>query len=340
MKSATTQLPPLRWKLVRPAPPPETIIFGRPARGVTTIPAIAGNLDTGLRTRKTGFGFPHAMFGRRRAAFICRAAGTSVSSAAAACCPVYFSQPVYLRPNYVYRPWCALNTPNLFVHLWVRPNYGHFYFGNYYGSNWATGESLPACQYRPYRNCYDPVLTQLQCHYRQSGVNYINRLDGWHNHYASNVSSRPPRTWNEQVRIVNNVNINKTKITNVKQNLLAVNLQDASKRNDMTMKFARLDGNMQKQAINLSKETRDVRQHRITVERPAGLATDLTKENGKAGGKRPDGNPSVGQRGPRPGNNEVRMKLPTTVVADAIKQNDKHAPPKLTRPDHSQPRVE
>ena len=282
--------------------------------------------------------------------------------------PVYFTQPVYLRPSYVYRPWCALNTPNLFVHLWVRPNYGHFYFGNYYGSNWGSWGVTPWCQYRPYRNCYDPMLTQLQCHYRQSGVNYIGRLDGWHNHYASNVSARPAQTWNEQVRIVNNTNINNTSvnntninntninntninnksvtnitnITNVKQNILAVNLQDASKRKDLTMKFAHLDGNQQKQAINLAKETRDVRQHRISFERPAGIATDLAKVNGgKGNGNKPDLS-KIEQRGPRPGSGQqVRLKLPATQVVDAGKQKERVAPPpKLTRPDASNPKVE
>src|SRR6185503_11125006 len=182
-----------------------------------------------------------------------------------------------------------------------------------------------------------------QCHYRQSGVNYINRLDGWHNHYASNVSSRPPRTWNEQVRIVNNTNIKDTSvnITNVRQNILAVNLQDASKRKDLNVKFARLDGNGQKQAVDLAKETRDIRQHRISVERPAGLSPDLVKgEIGKRGGNqgssggrnsgRSDGDkPDLGQRGPRPSINEnVRLKLPATHVSDSVKEKEKLVPPK------------
>ena len=261
--------------------------------------------------------------------------------------PVYFTQPIYARPNYVYRPWCALNTPNLFVHLWVRPNYGHFYFGNYYGSNWNTWGVTPWSQYRPYRNCYDPMLTQLQCHYRQQGVNYINRLDGWHNHYASNVSARPPRTWNEQVRIVNNTTINKTNITNIsnnRQNILAVNLQDATRRNEMPVKFAKLDGKMQKQAIDLAKETREVRQHRITVERPAGNSPDLAKGDS---GKREAGKPNLGnlngkpdfgkldpaRPGQRPGANEQpRLKLPTTQMVDFSKIKERQAPPKLSRP--------
>jgi hypothetical protein len=231
--------------------------------------------------------------------------------------PVYYTQPVYLRPNYVYRPWCALNTPNLFVHLWVRPNYSHFYFGNYYGSNWGNWGVTPWCQYQPYRNCYDPMLTQLQCHYRQSGVNFIGRLDGWHNHYVNNISSRPPQTWNEQVRFVNNISVNKTNVTNanithVKQNILAVNLQDASKRNDLNVKFAHLDGNMQKQAISRVKETREVRQHRISVEQPAGIAT----------------------------HEQVRLKLPTTQVATTVKQPEKLVPPKVAHPIVSQPRVD
>ena len=271
--------------------------------------------------------------------------------------PVYFQQPIYLQPNYVYRPWCALDTPNLFLHLWVRPNYGHFYFGNYYGSNWGNRGVTPWCQYRPYRNCYDPVLTQLQCHYRRSGVNYINRLDGWHNHYENNTSHRPARTWNEQVRIVNNTNINNTNITNIKQNILAVNLQDADRRKDLPVKFARLDDHMKKQAIDRTKETREVRQHRISVEKPEGLSPDLAKRdlerqggnqpglNGRNGNKRAGDKPGdksdLGQRGPRPRVNEqVRLKLPaTTQVSDTVKEKEKLAPPKLSEPKFSGPKV-
>ncbi|MCE9526072.1 MAG: hypothetical protein K8R36_08460 [Planctomycetales bacterium] len=274
--------------------------------------------------------------------------------------PVYFTQPIYMRPNYVYRPWCALNTSNLFVHLWVRPNYGHFYFGNYYGSNWNNWGVTPWTQYRPYRNCYDPMLTQLQCHYRQQGVNYISRLDGWHNHYASNVSARPPRTWNEQVRIVNNttinnININKTNITNIsniKQNILAVNLQDSTRRNEMPVKFSKLDSHMQKQAIDLAKETREVRQNRITVERPTGNLPDLAKGNsekrevGKPNLGSPDpGKPDLGKRDPakpgeRPGvNDQLRLKLPTTHMVDISKLKERQAPPKLRGPNPTEPTV-
>lgn len=264
--------------------------------------------------------------------------------------PVYFSQPIYTRPNYVYRPWCALNTSNLFVHLWVRPNYGHFYFGNYYGSNWNNRGVTPWCQYRPYRNCYDPMLTQLQVHYRQQGVNYIDRLDGWHNHYVGHVSSRPARTWNEQVRIVNSTNIhvnktNITQITNNRQNILAVNLQDVKRRNEMPMKFAHLDGKMQKQAIDLAKETRDVRQHRMSVERSGVNLPDLAKGNsGKREVARPDlGKTETGKLdldprgsdkpGQRPGKiDQIRLKLPSTQFADTSKQREKFAPAKLTGP--------
>ena len=277
--------------------------------------------------------------------------------------PVYFNQPIYLRPQYVYRPWCALNTPNLFVHLWVRPNYGHFYFGNYYGSNWGNWGVTPWCHYRPYRNCYDPVLTQLQCHYGRQGVNYINRLDSWHNHYRNNASHRPARTWNEQVNIVNKTNVhntvinntNITNITNIKQNLLAVNTRDESRRQDLPVKLARLDSDMQKKAREHVKETRDLRQSRIALERPAEIVQNavnpggnktqpgpnvrpLPPSGGKAGGdlslKTPRdervNKPDNGQLKPRPVNKNVRLALPETVAADAIKGREKLTPPKLT----------
>src|SRR6185436_16612996 len=161
----------------------------------------------------------------------------------------------------------------------------------------------------------------------------------WHNHYGSNVGSRPPRTWNEQVKIVNNTNVTNTtvNVTNIKQNILAVNLKDDSKRKDLNLKFARLDNQAQKQAIDLAKEARHLREERISVERPVALATDLSKPvNGKGAGKTDGVRVAPKERGPRPGTGEpVRFKLPTTQVAEVIKQQEKQAPPKLKQPDSS-----
>ena len=253
--------------------------------------------------------------------------------------PVYFTQPIYAQPNFVYRPWCALNTSNLFVHLWVRPNYSHFYFGNYYGSNFGSYGFTPWCHYRPYRGCYDPMLTQLQCHYRRQGVNYVNRLDGWHRHYSGNAGARPPRTWNEQVKIVNNTTIvnNKTNIknVNVQQNILAVNVNDSARHKDLPVKLARLEAGAQKQALNVAHEARDLRKQRIAVERPAGI--NPTRERGKGDltltnpTARQGNDPNPTRERGNPKRENVKLDLPATQVERVAKERVKLAPPKLSQ---------
>ena len=110
--------------------------------------------------------------------------------------PVYYSRPIYLQPNYYYTPWCAIPTNNLFMHLWVRPNYNHYYFGDYYGYN-QLGWS-------PWYNTgfnsgyYCPLLSYYRCSYRRQGIDFVGRLRGWNSYFGTHRDLRPPRTWAAQ----------------------------------------------------------------------------------------------------------------------------------------------
>jgi hypothetical protein len=113
--------------------------------------------------------------------------------------PVYFSSVVYRRPSYFYTPRCVINTSNLFVHLWVRDSYCHYYFGNYYGPNYANRHFTPWCNYNLRPRCYDPLLNYCNVHYRRQGINYVDRVQGWHKHYDRHEHERPAMTYREQV---------------------------------------------------------------------------------------------------------------------------------------------
>ncbi|QDU27795.1 hypothetical protein ETAA8_28860 [Anatilimnocola aggregata] len=112
--------------------------------------------------------------------------------------PVFFNPVVYQRPTYFYTPRCVINTSNLFVHLWVRDSYCHYYFGNYYGPTYTNRHFTPWCNYNSRPRCYDPLLSYCNTHYRRQGVNYVGRMQGWHNHYVNHANERPPNTWRDQ----------------------------------------------------------------------------------------------------------------------------------------------
>lgn len=248
---------------------------------------------------------------------------------------VYFRRGYYTQPGFIYRPGFAINVGNLFVHLWVRPNYCHFYYGNYYGGNYGRWGYTPWCNYRPWRGNYDPVLNHLQCQYRQQGIDYAGRLDGWNRHYNNNVTSRPPRNWNEQVRLVADIGGNPSANVALRQNIFAVDLNDSARREALSVKLARLDDGQQRLALTTAREARELGKQRIDLEKRGeklafdtgrGPNLDLTKggKNGKSGSA---GGP---QRNPE---RRDTLKLPTVAIdpnVDAkIKERIKLTPPKL-----------
>lgn len=113
--------------------------------------------------------------------------------------PVYMPPVVYAQPTYFYRPRCVINTSNLFVHLWVRDSYCHYYFGNYYGPTYAHRHFTPWCNYTARPRCYDPIFTHCNVHYHRQGINYAHRMQSWHTHYVSHTHERPPITWRDQI---------------------------------------------------------------------------------------------------------------------------------------------
>ena len=198
--------------------------------------------------------------------------------------PIYFRTAYYAQPGYYYRPWCALNVGNLMVHFWVRPSYCHYYFGNYYGGYGSFGMT-PWYQwsYQHHHHCYDPILVWSDVHYHRQGVNYRERLGGWHKHYERHEQERPPRTWNEQQKLVSQNNItNITQINNVKnvavrQNFLAAKVDDMAKVEDAPVKLRKLDARQQEAAKKTAKLMQDdvvqMREQRRKFERNVALPT-------------------------------------------------------------------
>lgn len=114
--------------------------------------------------------------------------------------PVVFRPGVLLRPRFVYTPrvvvdpWIALN------HFWLRPGYGHYYFGNYYGANYARFGFTPYASYFRVGGHWDPIFSYYQSYYRRQGVDFHARLDSYNNYFTTNANLRPPLNWDAQRR--------------------------------------------------------------------------------------------------------------------------------------------
>ena len=226
--------------------------------------------------------------------------------------PIYYHSPIYSRPGYIYRPWCGLNVGNLFVHFWIRPNYCHYYFGNYYGNYDRWGLS-PWSSWSGRGGFYDPILTWNHVHFRSRGVDFVDRMSSWHNYYERHTEARPPQTWAEQTRLISQSNITNiteiNQVTNVavRQNFLTGRVQDLARMDKAPVRLKRMDESRQREveqrAKEIGREIKEVRQQRRESERSVARTqpADVPDRSGEKGTGRAAA--------------EVRLKLAKSRVA-------------------------
>lgn len=108
--------------------------------------------------------------------------------------PVRFERDYYSRPDYYYTPSTVINLAVIVNNLFLRPSYGHYYFGDYYGSSYRDHGYYASYSYNSGRHGYDPIYN----HYRWENRDDRNWEDGRREYFEyrrDHEDSRPPRTW-------------------------------------------------------------------------------------------------------------------------------------------------
>ena len=115
--------------------------------------------------------------------------------------PVRFNQKVFVQQGFNYSPATVINARGLINHLFLRPNYGHYYYGDYYGANYAASGFYPSHSFYSGRQGYDPIYVQQRWENR--------RISDWERRVQENFerrrndeSTRPPRTFAAQQELV------------------------------------------------------------------------------------------------------------------------------------------
>lgn len=131
-----------------------------------------------------------------------------------------------------YSPVAAIANSQLLMHLWVRPGYNHYYFGDYYGAAAELG-------IRPWYTAeagFDPLFPYYAWHYGRGGVDYLARMVGWHDYFVSHVNLRPAHTLDAQLAFVKA----HADDAHLAQSVLAVPLADLAKTADFATNFVQL----------------------------------------------------------------------------------------------------
>jgi hypothetical protein len=110
--------------------------------------------------------------------------------------PVYWHRPLYLRSGFYYRPLRVIDLARLHLHLFVRPRYCHYYYGDWYGR--PRGWGIYASFAFHGRFGYDPLWTYHRWYFGRRGIDYRARVRGWHQYFGRHADRRPPRTWRGQ----------------------------------------------------------------------------------------------------------------------------------------------
>ena len=104
----------------------------------------------------------------------------------------------YGRPA-CYQPRYSVNMAGFLIHLFVRPQCRDFYYGDYYGNQYASMGYSP--WYRRTlvnRRLCDPAYSFYRMDSRRQGIDFDQSVNTWHQRFESNRDIRPPRLMQDQ----------------------------------------------------------------------------------------------------------------------------------------------
>ncbi|WP_254513762.1 hypothetical protein [Anatilimnocola floriformis] len=170
--------------------------------------------------------------------------------------------PVYFRNvpgNYVYTPRMIVNSAGLLDNLFLRPNYRHYYYGDYYASSYRGHGILPYFAFNDSRHGFDSIYSFYRWQNRNDR-NWDRQVQDRYHDLRDNEKGRPPRdfaAWRDY-RDGNGKTNNNPFLVN--------SLQDYSKLKGHDLKFRDIDDKTRQSAGQQLKDLDSYRQNRMKQE--------------------------------------------------------------------------
>ena len=176
--------------------------------------------------------------------------------------PVYFDSGVYSHSGHYYTPSIAIDLAVFVEHLFLRPRYNHYYFGDYYAPSYQQGGYVSAYAYQSSSYGYDPIYSHQRWEHRQDR-GWNDRMATAFQYRRDNESARPPHTWDAQRAIADT--------PAYEQNRMSVGapLAQMAKRKDSGMRFQAVTKEEKQQLAQRGQEVGRFRDQRRTQETKA-----------------------------------------------------------------------
>jgi hypothetical protein len=115
--------------------------------------------------------------------------------------PVAFTQPIY-RQRFVFTPQIVIDAGLLVTNFFIRPDYCHYYFGDFYGPTYTAWGIQPWFSVRSrYGYGYDPLFAYYRSFYAGRDPGWFNRVEQRYTFLSAHPEARPPRTYLDARRI-------------------------------------------------------------------------------------------------------------------------------------------
>jgi hypothetical protein len=177
--------------------------------------------------------------------------------------PVYFDAGVYSRRGFSFSPSVVIN-PGVFArHLFLRPGYGHYYFGDYYGSNYANAGFSPWFSFHSSRRGYDPIYAHQRWQHR-GDRDWEQRAEADFRNLRDNENARPPRDWAAQRELMG-----RGDISNRGDIAVGAPLDELAQKKDSRLRFKPVDPAERQQYGQRTQEYRTYLQQRQQLEADA-----------------------------------------------------------------------
>jgi hypothetical protein len=177
--------------------------------------------------------------------------------------PVYFNAGVYARRGFSYSPSIVINVSAFTDHLFVRPQYHSYYFGDYYDSSYSNTGFYWAGSYNATRYGYDPIYAHRRWEHRQDN-GWEVRVQADFRNRRDHIEARPPRTFAAQLTL--NTSGSKSRETGL---VVAASLDQLAKSKDSPVRFQAVDNDEKQKHAQRGIDVRKFREERQVLETPA-----------------------------------------------------------------------
>ncbi len=118
--------------------------------------------------------------------------------------PVAFTSPIYLNPGFVYTPQYLVAVDSLIDNLFVAPGFQSYYFGDYYGPQYAGFGIYPWFNVGVGPYLYDPIFAYRSNLLWRTNPHWRDEFRTRYDRLVRDPALRPPRTWHDYQRLVRN----------------------------------------------------------------------------------------------------------------------------------------